>query len=81
MKEDWVPVQFPENLEDMFETMESYTGEKVGWCLLCNSPIHTEADMIAGTNTHDCPQGRELEAQIEPPKKKTRCRPRRQDQK
>lgn len=65
MNDDWVPVQFPDNLEDMFEAMTSYEGDKVGWCLLCNAPIHSEADIIPGTSTHDCEQGRALEAEIE----------------
>lgn len=63
MKEDWVPVEVPDNLEEMFEAMLSYPGGKVGWCLLCNSPI-TEAEIIPGTSTHNCEQGRALEAEI-----------------
>lgn len=78
MQDDWVPVQFPENLEEMFEAMTSYSGEKVGWCLLCNSPIHSESDLIPETSTHDCAVGRELEAQHQPQNKKSRCRANRQ---
>jgi hypothetical protein len=64
-KEGWVPIEVPNNLEEMFAAMTSYAGEKVGWCLLCNSPIQAESDMIPGTNTHDCERGRALEANIE----------------
>jgi hypothetical protein len=65
MQKDGVPIQVPENLEEMLEAWTSYAGENVGWCLLCNGPIHTEADMIPGTNTHDCEQGRAFESGIE----------------
>jgi hypothetical protein len=65
MNEDWVPLQVPDNLEEMFEAMTSYAGDKVGWCLLCTASIHSEAEMIPGTSTHDCEQGRALEAKIE----------------
>jgi len=65
MNDDWVPIQFPDNMEEMFEDMTSYAGDKVGWCLLCNSPIHTEAEMIPGTSTHNCERGLAVEAEIE----------------
>jgi hypothetical protein len=78
MQDGWVPVQFPENLDEMFEAMASYSGEKVGWCCLCNSPIHSESDFIPETSTHDCPAGREFEAQHAPQQKKPRCRSKRQ---
>ena len=77
MKEDWVPIQFPDNMEEMFEVMTSHVGDKIGWCLLSNSPIHTVAEMIPGTETHDCEQGRALEGEIESQKAKPRCKPRR----
>jgi hypothetical protein len=76
MKDDWVPIQVPDNLEEMFEDMTSDASEKVGWCLLCNSAIRTEADLIPGTDTHDCEQGRALEAEIEQQKPKPRYKPR-----
>ena len=81
MKEDWVPIQVPDNLEEMFEAMTSCEGEMVGWCLLCNSPIHTEANLIPGTNSHDCEQGRAMDAEIRKQTLKPRCKPRRHDQK
>jgi hypothetical protein len=66
MNEDWVPIQFPDNFEEMFEAFANYSEERIGWCLLCNRPIHTEADFISGTNTHDCEAGRAFEASIPP---------------
>jgi hypothetical protein len=64
MKEDWVPIQVPDNFEAMIEDMSSYVGDKVGWCLLCNCPIRTASDMIPDTNTHNCEQGRAFEQSI-----------------
>jgi len=75
MNDDWVPLEVPDNLEEMFEAMTSHSGEKVGWCLLCNSPIHSESDLLPETGAHDCPAGREFEAKHAPQqKKKPRCR-------
>jgi hypothetical protein len=74
MNDDWVPLEVPDNLDEIFEAMASYSGEIVGWCLLCNSPIHSESDFIPETSTHDCAAGRELEAKIASQKKKPRCR-------
>ena len=34
--------------------------ERVGWCLLCNAPIRSEADLIPESNTHNCEEGRAL---------------------
>jgi len=62
--EDWVPIQFPDNFEAMVEAFANCTEERIGWCLLCNSPIHTEAGLIPGTSTHNCAAGRALEARI-----------------
>jgi hypothetical protein len=78
MNEDWVPLQIPDNLDEMLEAFASDSEEKVGWCLLCNSPIRTAADLIPGTDTHDCEKGRAIEEQHAPQKKKPRCRPNRQ---
>jgi hypothetical protein len=30
MEDDWISLQFPENLEEVFEDMSSYAGHKVG---------------------------------------------------
>jgi hypothetical protein len=47
MKDDWIPLNCPGNLEEMLDAFVSNREQKVGWCLLCNSPIHTEADFIS----------------------------------
>lgn len=61
MDDDWVPIEFPPNLMEMMEAWLTSDEPGVGWCLLCNSPIKSESDIIAGTNTHDCPEGRAFE--------------------
>lgn len=78
MQDDWVPVQCPENLDEMFEAFVNHSGEKVGWCFLCNSVIVSESEFLPETSTHDCAAGRELEAKHAPQTKKPRCRPNRQ---
>ena len=61
MKNKMVPIKFPENIDEMLNNWESCPEENVGWCLLCDRPIHTEKDMIPKTNTHNCAQGLRLE--------------------
>jgi hypothetical protein len=62
--EDWVPIKFPDNLEEMLDAFANCTEERIGWCLMCNRAIRTEADLIPNTNTHNCAAGRALEAKI-----------------
>ena len=57
MKDDWVPINCPENLDEMIENWANSS-------LLCNNGIRTEADLIPGTSTHNCEAGRALEKQI-----------------
>jgi hypothetical protein len=59
--DEWVPIEFPPNLMEMLEAWRTSEEPHVGWCLLCNRPIKCEADIIAGTNTHDCREGRTFE--------------------
>ena len=81
VNDDWVPIQAPDNLEEMLAAFVNDQEEKVGWCLLCNSAIRTENDMIPNTNTHDCEKGRAFDATIvEPQQPKPRCRPKRRVQ-
>jgi hypothetical protein len=54
---DWVSLQMPPNLMETIEAFLAYEKPKVGWCLLCGSPIESEADFIPNTNTHSCPEG------------------------
>jgi hypothetical protein len=50
-------IKFPENLWEMLGHWEDCSEENVGWCLLCDHPIRSEADMIPEINTHACPEG------------------------
>jgi hypothetical protein len=59
--DDFVPLKVPENIEEILNDWVSDDTEKIGWCLLCNRPIRTEADLIPRTNTHNCARGWELE--------------------
>jgi hypothetical protein len=72
MKEDWVPINCPDNLEEMMENWAYSREEKVGWCLLCNSAIRTAEDLIHGTDTHNCEAGRALEEKIAREESQTR---------
>jgi hypothetical protein len=50
-------IKFPENLWEMLQNWEDCSEENVGWCLLCDRPIHSEKDIIPKTNIHRCPEG------------------------
>jgi hypothetical protein len=65
MKEDWVPIKLPppEVEEKLGNWFASRRGD-VGFCLLCGSPIKSEADFIPNTNTHSCAQGLAFEAKM-----------------
>jgi hypothetical protein len=56
-----VRIEFPEDTIEIVEKWASSMERGVGVCLLCGSVIHTEAEFIPGTSTHDCPVGRSLE--------------------
>ena len=64
MHKDWVPVQIPDNFEEMIEAWDHSRKDSVGFCFLCGSPIRTASEFISGSNTHDCEAGRALEADI-----------------
>jgi hypothetical protein len=57
-------MKVPDNLEEMFHAWADAREPNIGWCLLCNGPIRTEDDLIPGTNSHNCEEGRALEAKI-----------------
>ena len=57
-----VPIRIPANMNEMLEHFFEHRGEVVGWCLLCDTAIRTEDDLIPGTDTHNCEPGRALEA-------------------
>jgi hypothetical protein len=61
MKNKMVPIEFPENIEEMLDNWASCAEENVGWCLLCDGPIRSAQDLIPKTNTHNRPEGLRLE--------------------
>ena len=63
---DWVPLQVPPNLMEIIEAYLTYDKPKVGWCLLCNSPIESEDDFIPETDTHNCAKGRRFHQSVQP---------------
>jgi hypothetical protein len=63
-KKKMVPILFPANLEEMLDNWVACPDENVGWCLLCDSPIRSEKDLIQETNTHNCPEGLKLESRL-----------------
>jgi hypothetical protein len=64
IEDNWVPIQVPDNLEEMFQAWVDAPEPNIGWCLICNSPISTADDLIPGTNSHNCVEGRALDAKI-----------------
>ena len=62
MDDDWVPLDPTPNLMEMLERWANSTEPNIGWGLLCDQPIRCIDDLIPETNTHDCPEGRALEA-------------------
>jgi hypothetical protein len=63
-EDNWVPIEFPPNLLEMFVAWRNSTEPNVGWCLLCNSPIKSPDDFVLNTNTHNCEAGRKLEERV-----------------
>ena len=58
---DWVPIQVPPNLDEMFLKWIESDEPSIGICLQCGDFIRTEADLIPGTPLHNCTEGRALE--------------------
>jgi hypothetical protein len=48
----------------MFQAWNDSPEPNIGWCLMCNGPIRTEGNLIPGTSTHNCAEGRALETKI-----------------
>ena len=59
-KSGWARVAMPPRLMEMLKKYENSAAEAIGWCLLCDSTINSEQDLIAGTNTHNCERGRQI---------------------
>lgn len=64
-EQDRVPIQLPQNLDQMLQNWIESEEPNVGWCLLCDQPIRSAEDLLPGTSTHDCTAGRALEERIE----------------
>src|ERR1039458_3117171 len=60
----WVPVEVPDNLEEMLLEWSACEQPNVGFCFLCRQPIPSAANLIPNTNTHNCEAGRALEEKI-----------------
>ncbi len=64
IEDGWQPIQVPDNFDEMVSAWVDSAEPNIGWCLLCDSPIRTEDDLIPGTSTHNCPEGRSLEEKM-----------------
>lgn len=62
VEDHWQRIQVPDNLDEMFEHWQNDPEPNIGWCLMCDSPIRSEADLIPGTSSHNCSQGLALDA-------------------
>ena len=58
-KSGWAQVAMPLRLMEMLQKYDNSTAEGIGWCLLCDSLIRSERDLIANTNTHKCERRRQ----------------------
>jgi hypothetical protein len=62
----WVKIQAPPNLDEMFQSWIDCEEPNCGWCFMCNGPIRSAADLIEGTNFHNCEAGRRFEEKTRP---------------
>lgn len=46
MKNKMMPIEFPENIDEMLDNWASCPDENIGWCLLCDGPIRSAQDLI-----------------------------------
>lgn len=60
LQDGFVPLQCPEKMEEMIEAWSTDTEPSIGLCLLCGNPIPSEDDLIPGTASHNCVEGRSL---------------------
>ena len=54
MGDNWVEIRPPKKLEEVIAKWLSHEGESVGYCLVCDSVINDESEIIPGTNDHRC---------------------------
>lgn len=59
-----MPVNAPENFDEMLNHWVQSNQPNVGWCMLCDSAIISAGELIPGTSTHNCEAGRALEREI-----------------
>jgi hypothetical protein len=54
MEDDREPIKMSENLVELVRDWLDSDDGSVGVCLVCGERIHSEADLIPGTNDHRC---------------------------
>jgi hypothetical protein len=53
---DWLRIEFPENLADKFESWIATHENNIGVCLVCGDLIRGVEDLIPNTEIHLCEQ-------------------------
>jgi hypothetical protein len=66
-EDGWERIKISESIEEMFQSWIDDPEPNIGWCLLCNTAIRRKDDLIPGTNTHNCANGRALKAKCGEP--------------
>lgn len=46
MNQDWVPIEFPDNFDEMLTTLANSADERADWCMLCNGPTSSRARIL-----------------------------------
>ena len=62
LNEDWVRLKpIPPEIDQKLGEWFSSESDSIGFCFLCGNAIPTEGDLIPGTYTHNCEEGRLFE--------------------
>jgi hypothetical protein len=64
VEDGFVPIEIPDNFDEMLEAWSETDFPRVGLCLMCGEIIRSEDDFLPGTYTHNCEQGRAFEEKI-----------------
>ena len=64
VNDGFVRPELPEGFEEMVQKWLDHAGPRIGFCFLCGNPISAPEELIPGTSTHDCAEGRALVAGI-----------------
>jgi hypothetical protein len=64
VKDGFVHPEIPESFEEMVQKWLDHSGPRIGFCFLCGNPISAPEELIPRTSTHNCAEGRALEARI-----------------